>query len=248
MRQKNRGSFALLVALALLGLFNGAHQLKVDHIFYNCSINNSRYFSQSEFQCLDCGTNQVTDAWRQCQCSAGFKATLAVREANPAISYPCTTACAWSSDSYCRPADASGCVPYTTIKRIVGFAEKSPYVCMACSYGDRSEYSCRCPADTATVRYKPAFPNTCVETDPTQELAATWQIIGNTQSLTFKCMLQRVSLPNIKAIFLCRKNDPEACSQLANLCTLSDYRADREACKVFYALQSNKLIFSSDFE
>lgn len=177
--------------IAFLSILESSSQSTLDHIFFNCSISKTKYFSQPEFQCYECGSNQETVGWRQCQCSSGFKATLAVRETNPTIPYPCT-ACDWATDPYCKPADANTCVQFTTIKKIIGFEEKSPYVCMPCSYGKLSDYSCRCPADTSTIRYKAAFPNTCIETNRAQELRATWQIIGSSQSLTFKCMLQKV--------------------------------------------------------
>lgn len=190
--KKQRSALRYLTALsAILNLLEMAGALSVDHIFFNCSINTNKYFSQPEFACNDCGSNQQTLEWRACQCSAGFRATETVRQSNQGLAYPCS-GCTWASDAYCRPADSSGCTQYTTIKKIVGFEERSPFVCMPCKYGETNEYSCRCPTDTPTIRYKPAFPSLCIETNPSQELRATWQVIGNLQSLTFKCMLQKV--------------------------------------------------------
>jgi hypothetical protein len=184
-----RGWFVKLWSLGLL--YAGVQAASVSHIFFNCSVSTTQYFSQSLFACNECGTNQVTDGWRSCACSPNFKTTSAARQTAPGISYPCT-ACDWNTDKYCPPASASQCSPYTTLKRIVGYEEVSPLVCMPCSYGEVSEYSCQCPASTGTTKSVAAYPNLCIETDPTLDLRTTWQALGNQQSLLFKCNLQKV--------------------------------------------------------
>jgi hypothetical protein len=177
----------------LLGLLL-SHQVQtasVNYIFFNCSISNTKYFSQSEFGCNDCGSNQVTDGWRSCKCSPNFKTTPTLRQTSPGTSFNCAS-CDWSTDNYCPPTNAAACSPYTTLKRIASFESVSPLVCMPCSYGAVSEYSCQCPASTATVKYVAAYPNMCIEVDPGLDMRATWQVIGNQQSLLFKCNLQKV--------------------------------------------------------
>ena len=42
-----------------------------------------------------------------------------------------------------------------------------------------------------------------------------------------------------KAIEMCRSRDAKACSLLANLCVLSEFNADKPACKAFYSFESN---------
>lgn len=177
----------------LLLLVIGAQAASVSHIFFNCSITSNQYFSQSQFVCNPCGANQVTDEWRSCKCSPNFKATSSNRQTNPGISYSCA-ACDSSTDMYCPPAAATQCSPYTTLKRIVGYEDVSPLVCMPCSYGALSEYSCQCPSTSGSNKVVSAYPNLCVEVDPAVEMRVTWQILGNQQSLLFKCNLQKVVL------------------------------------------------------
>lgn len=192
-------SFFTLWALTLLLI--GAKGASVNYVFFNCSLSTTQYFSQSQFSCIDCGTNQVTDGWKSCKCSPNFKTTNTARQAAPGISYGCT-ACDWNSDNYCPPATASQCTTYTTLKRIAGYEEVSPLVCMPCSYGAISEYSCQCPASTSTTKYAPAYPNQCIQVDPSIDLRATWQVIGNQQSLLFKCNLQKVIRESPVNLFL----------------------------------------------
>jgi Meckelin (Transmembrane protein 67) len=162
-------------------------------------------------RCIDCGagTNSTLGNLMNCKCLAGFTKS----------GFNTCTSCGSSQvpSSDCESTLVKSCAINTSPRKLYGFEDISGKYCMPCSYGTDVGEVCNCPSTSENV-----FPSFCADKITFSDVAAAispsaWTVgTQNVLSLYLKCNLAR-------AIHLCSQTprDKVACSQLANMCTLS---------------------------
>jgi hypothetical protein len=273
--QKKRESM-LIAGIFLMAVLGVRGDPSIPPLTGKCST--STYFNHAYGKCLQCGENQISvDSWKMCQCKPDFVAdgnpklnTIAhkcVECSGTDINNADFTACV-ANPGGVDPTTCSTGIRYYDIDGTL-----NP-TCLAC--GDQTQaaslpfnagafcapcqasntpilgQNCKCPS---TDDFLP--PNYCVPKTEYPLAAGTYQLAYEfstdgsfaIQSQFFKCNLRKVpSTPNKQAGLLCQKGDTKSCSLLANLCALSLYNSNNEACKKFRDLMKASVAFSSDYE
>lgn len=202
------------------------------------SCKDGQYFDLSGLTCIDCGTgtNSTTTNLLYCKCQPGFTKS----------GFKTCTACGADQIPSSECESATSCAVNTSPRKLYGFEDISGKYCLPCSYGTDVGEPCNCPTTSSNV-----FPSFCADrttfTGVASALTATSWLVGsqNIVSLYLKCNLAR-------AIHLCSQTpkDRVACSQLANMCTLSLTSPTLTApCRAWQSLiDSTVTSYNSDYD